>query len=167
MRIFEDWLADFEVRKPPTRTYLPLATVELFESSASGDAHSFINAYKSCDGDYKKMRTITSGEDKPTWDIVRNRRLAELLADGKVATRLWNEDGDMPTPEHIEMITWAYSPDASKLKKQLPNIESNLGKEQKKDKEKTATKRKSDGKKDEASQNKRKSAGKDKDNDSS
>lgn len=162
MRVFEDWLADFEVRKPPTRTYLPLATVEVFASSAADKARSFIEAYRSCDGDYKKMRTISSGEEQPTWDIVRNRRLAEILADSKVTSNLWTENGDMPTSEHIEMIVWAYSPDASKLKKRLPDIESKLDdkKEEDNGKEaKTAAKRKSDSKSDEATKNKRKSSG--------
>lgn len=95
----------------------------------SDDIYSqFLKSYKDCDGDYKKLRTVASGEEKPTWDIVRNKHLTDLLK--KVDDDdldLWNSD-ELPTKIHTELIMWAYSPDASKIKKQLSSLQEKLEK---------------------------------------
>lgn len=38
---------------------------------------------------------------------------------------MWDSD-DLPTLQHLELIMWAYSPDASKIKKRLPTLEAKL-----------------------------------------
>lgn len=120
---------------------------------------AFLNAYKSVDGDYKKLRTVSSGEDKPTWDIVRNNELRELMkiVDDE-SPDLWDDGNDLPTKIHAQLILWAYSPDASKIKKHLSTYQEKLeklggaDKEEKKEEngEKKSSKRKSSGNSDDS-----------------
>lgn len=86
----------------------------------------FLNAYKSCDGDYKKLRSVIYEDDKVSWDIVRNKHLKELLqrVDDE-GLEMWNDD-ELPSEVHTELILWAYSPEASRIKKQLSVLEKNL-----------------------------------------
>lgn len=162
VKLFEEWLQNFEKLNlsKENRPYLPLATVKTLlplkkQYKIDDDqANAFYEAYKSVGGDYKNLRTVASGDDKPTWDIVRNtvlRKLLKKIDDDK--PDLWKDD--LPTKEHVELIVWAYSPDASKIKKNLSKLEEKLGKadedsdKDKKDSspepEKKASKRKSDG----------------------
>lgn len=133
--VFEDFLRNFELNNlgRENRAYLPLASIEAllplkdkFEIKNS-QIDDFLNAYKkTAKGEYKNLRTISSGEDQPTWDIVRNTELKKLLK-GIEENRsdLWK--GDLPTKEHMEIILWAYSPDASKIKKNVSVYEEKLG----------------------------------------
>ncbi|CAH0558832.1 unnamed protein product [Brassicogethes aeneus] len=135
MAIFEKWLKDFEYdnRSKENRAYLPLATVKILlplkEQFGIEDkkASSFLSAYeKKAKGEYKHLRTVASEEDKPTWDIVRNSELRSLLKKlDEDRPDLWKDD--LPTKEHMQLILWAYSPDAAKIKKNLSNLEEKLG----------------------------------------
>lgn len=143
------------------RAYLPFATVKtllpLKKQYKIEDAQSsaFYEAYKSVGGDYKNLRTVASGDNQPTWDIVRNKVLRKLLKKlDEDKPDLWKDD--LPTKEHVELIIWAYSPDASKIKKNLSKLEEKLssktdGEEENGKKEgssapgKKASKRKSEG----------------------
>lgn len=133
-------------------------------------ASAFYEAYKSVGGDYKNLRTVASGDDQPTWDIVRNTVLRKLLKKiDEENTDLWKND--FPTKEHAELIIWAYSPDASKIKKNLSKLEEKLGSEEEDEaengksrdnspaEEKKATKRKSEGHKTSSSSSKSSSEG--------
>lgn len=115
------------------RAYLPFATVKTLlplkkqYKIEDTQASAFYEAYKSVNGDYKNLRTVASGEDQPTWDIVRNKVLRKLLKKlDEDKPDLWKDD--LPTKPHVELIIWAYSPDASKIKKNLSKLEEKLGK---------------------------------------
>lgn len=109
-----------------------MATVELLLPLKSqfniddNKAEAFLKAYKSVGGDYKHLRTVASGDNEPTWDIVRNsvlNKLIQIINDENPS--LW--ENDLPTKEHVELIIWAYSPEASKIKKGLSKLEEKLG----------------------------------------
>lgn len=173
MKVFEEWLKDYEFKNlsKENRSYLPLTSIEallpLREKYGVKNelADNFLKAYKEkAKGDYKNLRTVASGEDKPTWDIVRNQEIKRILKEFEESRPdLWNSD-DLPTEDHLKLILWAYSPDASKIKKNVSNYEEKLGslkissenegdsedEEAEKDdkeekKEKKASKRKSEG----------------------
>lgn len=135
MDVFEKWLKGFEKSdlKQQNRAYLPLSTIELLLSLKiqhkikDYKAEAFVKAYKLAGGDYKQLRTVVSAENEPTWDIVRNTALKKLIEKvDEEEPDMW--DGDLPTKAHLELILWGYSPEASKLKKQVPKIEEKLGK---------------------------------------
>lgn len=133
-------MKDFEKLHIPNWPYLPLATVDTLaplktQFNIKDDSSSaFLEAYRSCDGDYKKLRTVTSADDNSTWDIVRNKKLGELLKKiDNDNVDLWADD--LPSQSHTELIIWAYSPDASKIKKQLSTLQEKLGKSKSDDEE--------------------------------
>lgn len=153
MQVFEDWLKDFDKKNlsKENRSYLPLASIlamlplkdEFHLEDKKSDA--FLAAYKSVSGDYKNLRTVSSGaEGDPTWDIVRNTELKKLLSEfDDSSAELWDED--LPTKEHMKLILWAYSPEASRIKKNIAKIEEKLGDKKPSEGKKEAVKRKSDG----------------------
>lgn len=175
--VFEDFLRNFELNNlgRENRAYLPIASIEALlplkdkYEIKNSQIDDFLKAYrKTAKGDYKNLRTVSSGEDQPTWDIVRNSELKKLLK-GIEENRsdLWKDD--LPTKEHMEIILWAYSPDASKIKKNVSVYEEKLGSGQKSDdesdemeveeKEEKKGKEKKDKKDDDKKASKRKSAG--------
>lgn len=134
MTVFDEWLNNFEKEglSKENRPYLPLKTIQVLLplkkqfKIANPKVEEFYKAYTKANGEYKNLRTVSSGENQPTWDIVRNSELSKLIK--KVDEKkpdLWKND--LPTKEHIELILWAYSPDASKFKKNLDKIEEKLG----------------------------------------
>lgn len=136
VKIFEDWLSNFELqnRSKENRAYLPLASIEVLSplkkkyEIEDEEAESFLKAYKKAGAEYKNLRTVSSGENKPTWDIVRNSKLKELLENfHSNSSEFW--DGELPTKEHLHLILWAYSPEASKIKKNQSKFEDLLGTE--------------------------------------
>lgn len=135
MDVFEKWLKGFEKSdlSRQNRSYLPLSTIELLvplkkqHKVEDHKADAFVKAYKSAGGDYKQLRTVASAENEPTWDIVRNAALKKIIEKvDEEDSDMW--DGDLPTKAHLELIQWGYSPEASKLKKQIPKIEGKLEK---------------------------------------
>ncbi|KAF5304331.1 hypothetical protein FQA39_LY09710 [Lamprigera yunnana] len=138
MQVFENWLQNYDSTNmaKQNRPYLPLATVKVFMSLINKfnvenqKSKDFLKAYNSVGGDYKHLRTVSSGEDKPTWDIVRNQNLKHSLKTIEEENpEMW--ENDLPTKHHLELIMWAYSPDASKIKKSLSKIEEMLNKDKK------------------------------------
>ncbi|KAG5893832.1 hypothetical protein JTB14_018334 [Gonioctena quinquepunctata] len=135
MEIFESWLRNFELNNlsKENRAYLPLTSIEALlplkdkYKIENKRSEAFLEAYKQkAKGEYKSLRTVSSGEDEPTWDIVRNTELKKLLkAIGDDNPEMWKDD--LPTKEHMEIILWAYSPDASKIKKNVSTYEEKLG----------------------------------------
>ncbi|KAF5272298.1 hypothetical protein FQR65_LT04955 [Abscondita terminalis] len=133
MDVFETWLQNYEKNNlaKENRPYLPLATLHVFKPLINKHkiqdqkAKDFLSAYESVNGDYKHLRTVSSGDDEPTWDIVRNKHLKKIfksIEDDK--PDMWKND--LPTEKHLELIMWAHSPDASKIKKNLSKIEELL-----------------------------------------
>ncbi|KAJ2941833.1 hypothetical protein O0L34_g10641 [Tuta absoluta] len=117
--VLEKFLDDFDSQHlmRQNNPYLALGiarTALKLSSDATEQQKAFIAAYASVNGEYKRLRTVQEKEDGKTWDIVRNTALKELkekYADAKLFEK------DEPTKEHLEMLLWAYSPEASKVKK--------------------------------------------------
>ena len=133
MDVFEKWLQNFEKMDlgKENRPYLPLPTIKILSSLFNKykvqdqKAKEFLEAYKKVGGDYKHLRTVASGEDEPTWDIVRNTHLKKIVKKiDDTKPDMW--DDDLPTENHLELIMWAYSPDAAKIKKNLSKLEEKL-----------------------------------------
>jgi len=133
--IFEQWISSFERKNlsKENKAYLPLATIDTLMplqqeyKIANKKAAAFLTAYKKAGADYKNLRTVASGEDEPTWDIVRNKELKKLLKEiDEKDSPMWKDD--VPTKEHMELILWAYSPEASRIKKNLSKFEEKFGK---------------------------------------
>lgn len=136
VQVFEDWLKNFEKLdlSKENRAYLPLATIQTLislkkkYSIENEKAERFLADYKSAGGDYKHLRTIASAENESSWDIVRNSNLKEILKRNEDDDAdLW--DDELPTKEHMELILWAYSPDATKIKKNLAKLSDLLDKD--------------------------------------
>ncbi|XP_044258753.1 uncharacterized protein LOC123007489 [Tribolium madens] len=134
MAVFDEWLNNFEKNglSKENRAYLPLnaitALLPLKNQYKLEDSkcEAFYKAYKGAKGEYKNLRTIPSGEDEPTWDIVRNTELKKLLKEiDEKKPDMWKDD--LPTAEHLKLILWGYSPDASKIKKSIATFEEKLG----------------------------------------
>lgn len=167
--VFEKFLRNFELNNlsKENRAYLPIASIDALlplkdkYDIKNSQIDDFLKAYKkTAKGDYKNLRTVQSGEEQPTWDIVRNTELKKLLkAIEENDSDLWKDD--LPTKEHMEIILWAYSPDASKIKKNISVYEEKLesgtksdeendemdveDKEEKEQRDKKGSKRKSSG----------------------
>ncbi|XP_063371883.1 myb-like protein X [Cydia amplana] len=123
MSILEKFLDDFDTNhlSKQNNAYLSLGIVRTAEKSA-GDTvteqqRAFIAAYSSVNGEYKRLRTVED-EGGKTWDIVRNAALKDLK-EKHANAKLFN-DKDEPTAEHLELLLWAYSPEAAKVKKVVP-----------------------------------------------
>nr|AXY94769.1 GMPiso00166 [Galleria mellonella] len=122
--IFEKFLDDFDTLhlSKQNNPYLSLGIVRTALKSA-GDSvtqqqRSFIAAYSSVNGEYKRLRTVQDTDSGKTWDIVRNTALKDLK-EKYAEAKLFNEK-DEPTKEHLELLLWAYSPEAARVKKVVP-----------------------------------------------
>ncbi|CAG4970185.1 unnamed protein product [Colias eurytheme] len=141
--IFEKFLDDFDTMhlSKQNNPYVSLGVVrtcvEMAGDSVSEQQKAFIAAYTSVNGEYKRLRTVLEKEDGKSWDIVRNSNLKELK-EKHAEAKLFNEK-DEPTPEHLEMLLWAYSPELARVKKLIPET-----KESKDDKQTDRKRRHSD-----------------------
>lgn len=124
IKILDDFLEDFdrENRAAMNMAYLPINVMTFinhaFEKPKDKLAIEFFDAYnRKANGQYELLRTLyPTDESTKSWDIVRNTKLETIK--GKIhclKTKLFNDDNS-PTEEHLEMIYWAYSPNADKLK---------------------------------------------------
>lgn len=59
------------------------------------------------------------------FNFVRSLRYISVSLPQHAEAKLFNEEGE-PTPEHLELILWAYSPEAARLKKCLPEAETEV-----------------------------------------
>ncbi|XP_049884306.1 myb-like protein X [Pectinophora gossypiella] len=138
--VLEKFLDDFDSNHmmKQNNAYLSLGfarTALKLADSVTDQQKAFIAAYASVNGEYKRLRTVVEKDGGKSWDIVRNAALKDLkekYADAKLF------DKDEPTKEHLEMILWAYSPEAAKVKKVLSET-----KEEKEEDKKESRKRKS------------------------
>lgn len=146
INLFDKFLDDFDTMhlSKQNNPYLSLGIVrtvlKMADEAVSEQQKKFIEAYISVNGEYKRLRTVPEKEDGKTWDIVRNAALKELK-EKHTEAKLFN-DKDEPTKEHIEMLLWAYSPEAARVKKYVPET-----KEEKpeREKERESRKRRSSG----------------------
>ncbi|XP_068627294.1 neurofilament medium polypeptide [Battus philenor] len=124
MSLFDKFLDDFDTMhlSKQNNPYISLGIVNTCLNLTDDDLptdhqKSFIEAYRSVNGEYKRLRTVVEKKGGKTWDIVRNTALKELkekFAD----TKLFNEK-DEPTKEHLQMLLWAYSPEPARVKKTI------------------------------------------------
>ncbi|KAJ0184412.1 hypothetical protein K1T71_000835 [Dendrolimus kikuchii] len=121
---FDQFLDDFDTMhlSKQNNPYISLGIVRTALNMAADDVtdqqKAFIEAYQSVNGEYKRLRTVPEKEDGKTWDIVRNAALKDLK-EKHAEAKLFN-DKDEPTKEHLEMLLWAYSPEAARVKKYVP-----------------------------------------------
>ncbi|XP_014600127.1 PREDICTED: uncharacterized protein LOC106784776 [Polistes canadensis] len=137
LKIFEDWLIDYKEnnRGKENLAYLPIDTIKAYRSLAKRYDiidDEFYFAYKKEKGDYKNLRTSKLKNNGITWDIERNRRLKEIIANIREKNIQWYETdvGDLrglPTKEHVRCIMLGYSPDPTKLKKLITDVASKFG----------------------------------------
>ncbi|XP_049542472.1 uncharacterized protein LOC125955381 [Anopheles darlingi] len=128
MTLFNDFLDQFD-REERGKQNMPYLPIELIRQLPKPKDHTdslteeFLSCYQTvAKGNYKHLRTkapasSSSTDDdadpKPTWDIIRNRKLRVLKPDSSV--KLFDSDGK-PTERHLQLIQWAYSPQVDKLK---------------------------------------------------
>ncbi|XP_043266230.1 uncharacterized protein LOC122405496 [Colletes gigas] len=140
LKVFEEWLLDYKEknRGKENLAYLPIETVTGFRTLAKRyDVldEQFLKAYKKENGDYKCLRTVkVSSGGGVTWDIERNRKLKEIIDKIKKDHVQWYETDvgnfrGLPTKEHVQCIMLGYSPDPSKLKKLISEMEEKFGSE--------------------------------------
>nr|XP_026486485.1 uncharacterized protein LOC113393688 [Vanessa tameamea] len=128
--VFDQFLDDFDTMhlSKQNNPYISLGIVrtcvKLAGDNVTEQQKSFVAAYTSVNGEYKRLRTVASDGGK-TWDIVRNEALKELKEKHSDAKLF--DDKDEPTAEHLEMLLWAYSPEAARVKKVIS--ETNESKE--------------------------------------
>ncbi|XP_075990004.1 uracil-DNA degrading factor [Anticarsia gemmatalis] len=123
MSILEQFVDDFESQHlgRQNNAYVSLGVVRTAQERADNvteQQKSFIEAYKSVRGEYKRLRTVAPEDGGKTWDILRNDAL-KLLKEKYADAKLFNEK-DEPTAEHLDMLLWAYSPEAARVKKCVP-----------------------------------------------
>lgn len=119
VKVLEAFLEKFdrENRSKLNMAYLPSSVVAaLATSSKSPLAQEFVSVYnKEAKGNYKHLRTLyPKADDSTSWDIIRNKELNKIKE--KIGNaKLFKEDGS-PSAEHLQLIQWAYSPQADKVK---------------------------------------------------
>lgn len=155
--IFEKFLDDFDSMhlSKQNNPYISLGIVRTAVKLAGDDItehqNAFIAAYSSVNGEYKRLRTVPEKEGGKTWDIVRNVALKELK-EKHAEAKLFNSK-DEPTKEHLEMLLWAYSPEAARVKKTVPETKEDKDGEKK---EENDRKRRSSARDDESPSKKKK-----------
>jgi len=118
--ILEEFLEKFEIenRSKLNFAYLAHSVIASFPKPTNKLAAEFIDVYGGRGkGNYKHLRTLyPKDNDSLTWDIIRNQEvklIKEKIAKNNI--KLFGEDGS-PTEEHLNLIYWAYSPQADKVK---------------------------------------------------
>ncbi|XP_038221399.1 uncharacterized protein LOC119839250 [Zerene cesonia] len=135
--IFEKFLDDFDTMhlSKENNSYVSLGIVrtcvDMAGDTITEQQKAFIAAYTSVNGEYKRLRTVLEKEDGKSWDIVRNSNLKELK-EKHAEAKLFNEK-DEPTPEHLEMLLWAYSPEVARVKKVIPETKESKDKDNQSD----------------------------------
>lgn len=145
LKVFEDWLTDYKQnnRGKENFAYLPIETIKGFRALAKKyDVldEEFYKAYKKERGDYKSLRAVKIPSGERTWDIERNRRLKQITDKIKQEHVQWYETdvGDfrgLPTKEHVQCIMLGYSPEPTRTKKLIAQVEETFGSENNEDME--------------------------------
>ncbi|XP_063231687.1 uncharacterized protein LOC134536084 [Bacillus rossius redtenbacheri] len=141
---FDAWLNDYRAhsRAKENFPYLPLDVVEGYDKLAErygikqpeNGTPSFLQVYRSAEGDLKKLRVLKVDKDDDasvTWDVHRNRNLKHVSERIRAEhLPLYETDlqyRGLPSREHVEMVMWGYSPEPTKVKKVMAQVDEKLG----------------------------------------
>ena len=153
MNVFETWLKKYKTMKSGGGSivnkklpYLPLALVNSYEKLANyynvsrkarglekptTSNEGFLVVYRKVKGNERLMKNIPCRKNKVNGVNWERKRAIEVYGKLGQAHRMkldfFHKSGvlkGLPTKIHINMIMWAYSPYASKLKKLLPLLNS-------------------------------------------
>lgn len=153
MNVFETWLKKYKTMKSGGGSvvnkklpYLPLALVNSYEKLAdyynvsrkarglekpTTSNEGFLVVYRKVKGNGRLMKNIRCRKNKVNGVNWERKRAIEVYGKLGQAQRMkldfFHKSGvlkGLPTKIHINMIMWAYSPYASKLKKLLPLLNS-------------------------------------------
>lgn len=120
VKILEEFLEKFDLenRSKYNFAYLPSSVITAFPAAKHSLVKEFVSVYSGkANGNYKHLRTLyPRDDDSISWDIIRNKEVKKIKE--KIAandSKLFNEDGS-PSAEHLDLIHWAYSPQADKVK---------------------------------------------------
>ncbi|KAI8130038.1 hypothetical protein FF38_12814 [Lucilia cuprina] len=121
VKILEDFLEKFETENliKNNRAYLAYNVIEQLPQPEDALQAEFLKAYggPKAKGNYKHLRTMFPADDDSTsWDIIRNRNIAKLLAKLKEEDAKLFDDTGKPSEIHMQLIHWAYSPQPEKVK---------------------------------------------------
>lgn len=121
VKILEDFLEKFETENliKNNRAYFAYNVIEKLPQPEDKLQAEFLEAYggPKAKGNYKHLRTMYPEEDDSTsWDIIRNRNIANILAKIKEEDAKLFDDAGKPTELHMQLIHWAYSPQPDKVK---------------------------------------------------
>lgn len=108
------------------RAYLAYSVIEQLPQPEDALQLEFLQAYggPKAKGNYKHLRTMFPAEDDSTsWDIIRNRNIAKLLAKLKEEDAKLFDDAGKPSEIHMQLIHWAYSPQPDKVKSYVATLE--------------------------------------------
>lgn len=125
VKILEEFLEKFETENliKNNRAYLAYSVIEQLPEAKDELAAEFVKAYggSKAKGNYKHLRTMyPEGDDSTSWDIIRNRNIANILEKLKAEeAKLFDAESGEPTEIHLELIHWAYSPQPDKVKAYL------------------------------------------------
>ena len=151
LEIFKKWLEDYKKndRGKELMKYLPLPIIKKFEKLAEyynisrksrgleksiKSDYGFLEIYKKVKGDKKKLRNLPIKKDNPdgdTWDRYRNsfckRRISMIKYHKNY--KMYHTEGKLkglPTPMHVVLIMWAYSPDYNTIIKLSDKLENKI-----------------------------------------
>ncbi|XP_013178968.1 PREDICTED: microtubule-associated protein 1A [Papilio xuthus] len=160
LSLFDKFLDDFDTMhlSKQNNPYISLGIMRTCVAKADGllteQQKSFIEAYSSVNGEYKRLRTVAEKEGGKTWDIVRNIALKELKE--KYADVKLFDEKDEPTKEHLEMLLWAYSPEQARVKKTIQETKEESESDSKSEEESNSRKRRSSARDEESPSKKKK-----------
>jgi hypothetical protein len=150
MKIFDKWLNNYKMQTAGGANkkldYLPLDLVNAYEVLANyynvslkarglekptTSDEGFLVVYRKIKGDGSLMKNIPCKKDKKNgvnWERKREIEVKGKLGQAKtMKLDFFHKDGPLkglPTVIHVNMIMWAYSPYANKLKKLLNLLET-------------------------------------------
>lgn len=137
VEVFEKWVEDYKghCRHKENFGYLSFDVVSAYEKLAEYhklEDNGFLEAYGEVDGDYKKLRNKIVRNLEITWDVYRNRSLRPLVKEINDKNPCMFETKEplngLPTKLHLQIIMWGYSPDASKIKKNMNLVDEKVQK---------------------------------------
>lgn len=129
VKILEDFLEKFETENliKNNRAYFAYDVIAKLPQPEDKLQAEFLKAYggPKAKGNYKHLRTMYPEEDDSTsWDIIRNRNIAKILAKIKEEDAKLFDDQGKPSDLHLQLIHWAYSPQPDKVKSYAATLKS-------------------------------------------
>ncbi|XP_075152058.1 uracil-DNA degrading factor [Haematobia irritans] len=136
VQILEDFLEKFETENliKNNRAYFAYDIIAKLPQPEDKLQAEFLKAYggPKAKGNYKHLRTMYPEEDDTTsWDIIRNRNIAKILAKIKEEDAKLFDDTGKPSDLHMQLIHWAYSPQPDKVKSYASTLKTECKKAEK------------------------------------